>query len=236
MSIQSIIKRDLRTKATPRLIGAVLVGGLAMFHIAVLFMLGSWLGPLVLWFLKPVPTFLPILSGFFFILMLFIGLFRLDDKWWVSATYDSKSLGEIPLTDAPLTWHGSWGGGLPVDMQVLGPASISLVAKIVSIPLLLGPAALLFAIGGCREAWQLLTVNTRHISDIVKFIHVSGGRVTFEALEQAFDQFHLRSDMMALLLIDGVVLLEKEMNGVALAARLREQIAETAGQLATTES
>ena len=86
--------------AMPGLTAGVVVGCLSALHMSVMFLIGSWLGPFVLWFLQPVSRFLPAVSGVSFVLVLLIAAARLSDNWWTTATCDSKSLGEIPLAEA----------------------------------------------------------------------------------------------------------------------------------------
>lgn len=225
--------------AIPQVAVGLLFGAIALLHLCLMFFAASLLGPLVMWFLRPQPPFLPSLCGVLFLAILFASAAQADQTYWSTFTYDSKSLGEIPVSEAPMVIHSiNWynpilagfglpplrGTGLPADMQVLGPSSLHLMTKLVSLPLLVGPALLFAAFRSIREGCHLIAADSDHMGQILWFVFSRGGRDSFDALGTAIPNFALASDLPILSRIDGVVILHKQMQGIALADRLKEKI------------
>jgi hypothetical protein len=240
MTLPALVMGELRGKAIPDLIVAILFGVLSLLHLFLMFVVGMWLGPFALWFAAPLPSYGPLLCGVFFVAILCLSALWFDYRYWTSLTYDSKSLGEIRLADAPLIMHsigpyrgmfgslGLGGMGLPADMNVLGPASIGLLTKIICLPLLLGPLLLLGALRGLRESRRLLAMDGERLAKILAFILSKGGRASFRDLKDAFPDLSAETDVKALVLIEGVVILHKEMQGIALTDELKQRIRDTA--------
>ncbi|MBP7275194.1 MAG: hypothetical protein KBA51_03215 [Kiritimatiellae bacterium] len=239
MNLEPMVRKALVGKAIPDVLIAVLFGAIGSLCLWLMFLIGTWIGPFILWFIEPVPAYMPTLSGIILLAVSIVSALRADQKYWTSFTYDSKSLGEIPFSEAPWKMHRFVaynvplvslglpvlpGAGLPADMQVLGPASVNMMTKIISIPLLIGPILVLSAIRSAKEACRLITADTRHLASLLALIYSQGGRVSFEAISQAEPGFQPVRDGKMLLLIDGVVLVQKEMHGIALADRLEERI------------
>jgi hypothetical protein len=218
-NIQSIIQKNLTGKAGGILFFSFLVGCLALFHIYLMFLLGTAFGPDIFGaFADSVPQSIPLVSGIIFILILFAAALKLDDRWLTYATYDSKFEGEIKLADSKTIFHvrsGSNGIGLPADMMMFGPASNKLMVKIISVIFLFGPVLLLCTMRGFKEAYKLYNVDKQQAVDIINFIYDNKGRSSFDDILKNLPD--ISPDYInQLILIDGVILLQKEMQGLAL--------------------
>ncbi len=245
MNLQPMVRKEIVGKAIPDILVAVLCGTTGSLCLWLMFLIGAWLGPFILWFVEPVPACVPALSGAILLTVSMGSAFRADLKYWTSFTYDSKSLGQIPLSEAPWKMHNVaahntllmflglprlGGAGLPADMRVFGPASVTMVAKILSLPWLIGPTLVLSAIRSAKRGCSLLTADTRHLASLLALVYSHGGRLSYAELSQAAPNFQPDRDGKVLSLIDGVVLLQKEMQGIALADRLEERIRRIAEQ------
>ena len=224
---QSIVEQMLRQKAGAILAFSLFVGCFAIFHIYLMFLFGATFGPWLIGAIAdPMPPAVSFVSGIIFVIMLFASLFKLDEDWFATATYDSKSQGEISLANATTTMHshrGSYGMGLPADMVILGSASNKLIVKIISFIFLLGPVILLSSSRGIRESYKLFKVNKQHIAKIIDFICVNKGRVSFDVIKDKLPEISPR-DIDELLLVDGVILLNKELQGLALSDAFSKNI------------
>ena len=76
----------------------------------------------------------------------------------------------------------------------------------------------------------MLAADTKRLSYLLEFVFSNGGRVSFDSLAQKFPDFVPGRDAKMLFIIDGVILLNKEMQGISLASRLEDRIREMAGQ------
>lgn len=243
MNLQPMIRKVIFGKAIPDILIGVVFGAIGFLCLWLMFLIGTWVGPFILWFLNPLPAYVPALSGTILLSVSIVSALRADQKYWTSYTYNSKSLGEIPLSEAPWKMHSIAaynvhlvslglpalrGAGLPADMQVLGPASMNMMTKILSIPLMIGPALVLSAARSVRDACRLLAADTKRLSALLTFIYTHGGRVSFAELSQADRNFQPERDGMMLFLVDGVIILHREMQGIALADRLEERIRQIA--------
>ncbi len=211
--LQCLVRRELLRKATLEILISLMLFVPGVLHLGLLFLAGMVLGPLILWFMDPAPACLPFLSGMVAVSCSFLSAVHADDPYWSTFTCDSKSNGEIPLASRRM-------GGLPGDMLVFGPNSLRALAKMFSLPLLIGPALVLTALRGFRIALRLLSADTAHLASLLSFIHLRGRHVSFDELRTAFPAFRLERDVGTLSLLDGVVVLSREMNGVALAEGL----------------
>jgi hypothetical protein len=227
-AIQSIIGQMLRQKAGSILFISLLTGCFAVFHIYLMFLFGTAFGPWLIGTIAgPMPPAVSFVSGIIFVIILFVALLKLDDDWLATATYDSKFQGEIPLADATTTIHarcnGGVGVGLPADMVILSSASNKLIVKIISVIFLFGPVVLLGSIRGIRESYKLFKVDKRQATKIIDFIYANKGRVSFDDIMKNLPEVSPKG-VDELLLVDGVILLQKEMQGLALADSLSKNI------------
>ncbi|MFA5206358.1 MAG: hypothetical protein WC708_18325 [Lentisphaeria bacterium] len=237
---EALVRRQLRRKAFPLLAMAVFAGSIALVCLGLLFLFGCWLGPLLVWFVEPVPTFLPPLSGTLFLAVLFVSVRQAGFRYWASATYDSKARGEIPVAESGNIIHGEeWyfltyclssgncaqrGPGLPADMQLFGPASTGLVIKMLAMPFLLGPLLLTGSFRALNEVRHLLATDAQRLARLLQVAFANGGRCSFATLQDAVPDFSPETDTRMLLAIDGVIVLHKEMQGIALADELAAEI------------
>ncbi len=232
-AIQSIVEKMLRHKAAAILFFSFLTACFAVVHIYLMFLFGMALGPLLIGVIAdPMPPAVSFVAGIIFVILLFVALLKLDDDWFATATYDSKFQGEIPLADAPTTLHAHFnngvGVGLPADMVILSSASNKLMVKILSVIFLFGPVVLLGSVRGIRESYKLFKVDRRRAAEIIDFIYANKGRVSFDNIMKNLPDVLLK-DIDELLLIDGVILLQKELQGLALADSLSEKIRSRCG-------
>jgi hypothetical protein len=246
-----MIRKAILGKAIPDFLIGLVFGVIGFLCLWLMFLIGAWVGPFILWFLNPLPAYVRALSGTILLAVSIVSALRADQKYWTSFTYDSKSLGEIPLSEAPWRLHSIAaynvplislglpalrGAGLPADMQVVGPASMNMMTKLFSIPLMIGPALVLSAVRSVRDACRLLAADTKRLSALLTFVYTHGGRVSFAELSQADSNVQPERDGKMLFLVDGVILLHKEMQGIALADRLEERIRQIAERAPARES
>ena len=240
LTIEAMVRRQLRRKALPLLVMAIFSGIIALGCLGLLFLFGCWLGPLLLWFVAPVPAFLPPLSGMLFLAVLFVSVRQAGFRYWTSATYDSKARGEIPVAESGNIIHGAdgyfltyflsfgncaqRGPGLPADMQLFGPASIGLVTKILAMPFLLGPLLLTGSLRAFNDARRLLAADAQRLARLLGVVFANGGRCSLATLQDAVPDFSPATDTRMLLAVDGVIVLHKEMQGIALADELAAEI------------
>lgn len=215
--LQSSVRRELWGKATPEVLISLVLFVSGALHLGLLFLAGMVLGPLILWFIDPAPACLPFLSGLVAVSCSFLSALHAGDPYWSTFTYDSKSEGEIPLARRRTC-------GLPGDMVVFGPNSLHALAKMFSLPLLIGSVLVLRALRGFRIAERFLSADTVYLASLLSFIHLRGGHVSLDELRKVFPGFRLERDVRTLSLLDGVVVLSKEMNGIALAESLEDKI------------
>ena len=227
MTIHSYVKRQLYGQALLNSIIAVVFGIPALFHLWLMYHLGAWGGPAMLWFWESKPAFLAPASGIVFLAVLILSTLRADQAYWTTYTYHSKSKGVIPVSKGNFILHGVSplrGPGLPADLQVFAPASINLCTKLISLPLLIGPMLLLGAGRKLMDAVSLLTVNTIRLAECLSCAFDKGGRISFDDVSAVVPGFKPEKDLPPLVSIDGVLVLHKEMQGIALSENLQEKV------------
>lgn len=227
MEAEVIVRRALRRRAAPGLVAAVACAVLGVLHTVLVFWLGSWLGPRVLWFWKPAPAFLPLLSGG---VTVAAAVLCPGGCYWTTFTYDSRMRGEIPLQEGPSSpfLHALFpcgsALGLPVDMQLFGPASLNLFTKMVVLPLVVGGFLLAAAWRNACSSVRLLSVAPRRLAAPLVAVLAAGGRMSYDDLNRAVPGFVPERDAPLLALVDGVVPVSKDRPGIALADRLQDEL------------